>query len=198
MKFLPYLLSLFMLALCLPSAQAQVDPRFANVTVTVTRVQQDQEAFFEIHASALARNSAQRAWQVLTDYDRLHTFVPNLLSSKLLERNGTQVLVEESGSFGFLFIKRTIHLITRVTEHPFSALDITLVKGDMKHYATHWDIAPVATSPSFSDGASGTRLSYTGRVEPDFFAPSLIGAAMLRSNVKQMMEAMITEIDKTP
>lgn len=195
MKPLPLLLLLLMLALCLPLAQAQIAPRSAGVAVTVTHVQQDQEAFFEIHASGLAHSPPQKAWQVLTDYDRLHEFVPNLLSSKLLERNGAQVLVEENGSFGFLFIKRTIHLVIRVTEYPFSALDIALVKGDMKHYATHWDIAPAAPS---SDDASGTKLSYTGMVEPDFFAPSLLGAAMLRSNVKHMMEAVIAEIDRTP
>lgn len=195
MKFLPFLLSLFMLALYLPPAQAQIEPHSANVSVTVKRVQEDQEAFFEIHASGLAHSSPQKAWQVLTDYDRLYTFLPNLLSSKVIERNGPQALVEENGSFDFLFIKRTIHLIVRVTEHPVSALDIALVKGDMKHYATHWDIASAASS---SDNGSGTRLSYIGRVEPDFFTPSLIGAAVLRSNVKQMMEAMITEIDKTP
>ena len=187
------LLAILLLILCLPLAQAQNDAQAAGVVVTVTRVQQDQQAFFEIHARGFTRSSQQKAWQVLTDYDRLHEFVPNLLTSKLLERNGSQAVIEENGRFGFLFIRRTIHLVIRVTEHPFSALDIALVAGDMKHYATHWDLAP-----SSGNDTGGTYLSYTGRVEPDFFAPPLIGAAMLRTNVKRMMEAVIAEIDKAP
>ena len=35
-------------------------------------------------------------------------------------------------------------------------------------------------------------------VEPDFFVPSLLGAALLRTDMKRMLEAVIAEIDKVP
>lgn len=189
------LLPILLLILSQPPvlAQARNDAESAGVAVTVRRMQQGQISFFEIHASGFARSSQQRAWQVLTDYDRLHEFVPDLLSSKLLERNGPEATIEEVGRAGFFILTRTVHMVVRVTEHPPSRLDATLVAGDMKHYATHWELAP-----STQDGASGTRIGYSGMVEPDFFVPSLLGAAILRTDVQRMLEAVIAEIDKTP
>ncbi|WP_025917459.1 SRPBCC family protein [Herminiimonas sp. CN] len=189
------LLPILLLILSQPPvvAQAQNGAESAGVAATVQRTQQDQLSFFEIHASGFARSSQQRAWQVLTDYDRLHEFVPNLLSSRLLERSGPEATIEEVGRIGFFILSRQIHMVVRVTEHPFSTLDAVLVAGDMKHYATHWELAPAT-----QDGASGTRINYSGMVEPDFFVPSLLGAALMRSDVRRMLEAIITEIDKTP
>lgn len=189
------LLPLLLLILSQPPvfAQAHEDAEKGGIEVSVRRMQQDEQAFFEMHASGFVRSPQKKAWQVLTDYERLHEFVPNLLSSKLLERNGAEAMIEQKGRVGFFIMTRTIHLVVRVTEHPFSALDIALVAGDMQHYVTRWELAP-----SMHNGANGTRISYSGMVEPDFFVPSLLGAAILRADLKRMLEAVIAEIDKTP
>lgn len=190
----PFVLFL-LLILSQPSALAQMHDGMekGSVEVSVRRIQQGEQAFFEMHAIGFAHNSPKKAWQVLSDYERLHEFVPNLLSSKLLERDGEEAMVEMRGRVGFFIMTRTIHLVLRVVENPFSALDIALVAGDMKLYATHWELAP-----STLNGVSGTRISYSGRLEPDFFVPPLLGATILRADVKQMLEAVIAEIDKTP
>lgn len=187
------LLPLLLLLMSQPPASSHTHEDGENVAVTVRRMQQDQQSFFEIDASGFAHNSQQKAWDVLTDYDRLHAFVPHLLSSKLIERNGAEALIEQKGRVGFFIMTRTVHLLVRVTEHPLSALDIKLVAGDMKRYVMRWELAP-----STHDGASGTRIGYSGMVEPDFFVPSLLGAAILRADVKRLLEAVIAEIDKTP
>lgn len=189
------LLPLFLLILGHPPvfSQVQVDAEKTGIEVTVRRMRQDEQSFFEMEASGFARSPQKKVWQVLTDYERLQAFVPNLLSSKLLERNGAEALIEMKGRVGFFIMSRTIHLVLRVTEHPFSTLDVTLVAGDMKRYATRWVIAP-----SSHNGANGTHISYSGMLEPDFFVPSLLGAALLRADVTQMLEAVIAEIDKVP
>lgn len=187
------LLTLLLLLMSQPPASPHAYEDTENVTVTVTRVQQDRHSFFQIDASGFAHNSQQKAWEVLTDYDRLHAFVPHLLSSKLLERNGAQATIEQQGRVGFFIFSHTVHLVVHVTEYPFSALDIRLVAGDMKHYVVRWELAP-----AMHDGARGTRISYSGMVEPDFFVPSLLGAAILRADAQRMLEAVIAEIDKFP
>lgn len=191
----PPLLPLLLLILSQPPvfAQEQTDAEKGSIEVTVRHMRQDEQAYFEMHASGFVRRSQKTAWQVLTDYERLHEFVPNLLSSRLLERNGAQATLEQQGRVGFFFMTRTIHLVLRVTEHPFSALDINLIAGDMKRYATRWEIAPASRN-----GENGAHISYSGMVEPDFFVPSLLGAALLRADLTQMLEAVIAEIEKTP
>lgn len=187
------LLPLLLLILSQPPVFAQAQQDADSVEVSVSRMQQDEQRFFEMHASGFVRRSQKKAWQVLTDYDRLHEFVPNLLSSRLLERSGAQATLEQKGRVGFFIMTRTVHMVVRVTEQPCSALDIALVAGDMKHYVTRWELAP-----AIRNGANGTRISYSGMVEPDFFVPSLLGTALLRADLKRMLEAVIAEIDKVP
>ncbi len=187
------LFALILLLMSQPPVFAQAPQDADSIEVSVSRMQQDEQRFFEMHASGFVRRSQKKAWQVLTDYERLHEFVPNLLSSKLLERNDTQATIEQKGRVGFFIMTRTIHLVLRVTEQPCSALDIVLVTGDMKHYVTRWELAP-----SIRNGVSGTSISYSGMVEPNFFVPSLLGTALLRTDLKRMLEAVIAEIDKAP
>lgn len=182
--FLPN--SLFARSALLPTPQQQADSR---IDVGVQRLRRDGLALYEIRVSGLARATPQASWQVLTGYDRLQEFVPGLLSSKLLSRTGQQAILEQEGVAGFLLLQQTIHLVVRVIEQPFSTLDISLIAGDMKHYASHWELLPAAQG-------SATRISYFGSLVPDFFVPPLLGSAIMRADVRKMMTAVVAEIGK--
>ncbi len=160
-----------------------------GIDVSVQRLRRDGHALYEIRVSGLARATPQASWQVLTGYGRLQEFVPGLLSSTLLSRSGSQVILEQEGVAGFLLLQQTIHLVVRVIEQPFSTLDISLISGDMQHYASHWELLPAAQG-------SATRISYVGSMVPGFFVPPLLGSAILRADVRQMMAAVVAEIGK--
>lgn len=179
-----------LLSLCLGLTPVQAAAREnGSLEVTVTRMHQDGESWFEVRASAFAPASLQRTWQVLTDYERLPQFVPNLLSSKIVSRNGSEVTVAQKGYVRFLFIVQEIDLVVRVREHPLSALDISLVEGRMKQYASRWEL-----SAASHEDVGGTRISYFGRLEPDFYVPPMVGSALLRHDVEGMLQAVIAEI----
>lgn len=174
----------------LAAATAQETGLPDNIEVVVQRVQLDGRTFYKVNAKAFARAAPQPVWKLLTGYDRLAEFVPNLESSKILSRNGNEATVEQRGRAGFLFISHAVHLVLRVVEQPISVIDITMLSGDMKHYASHWEIAAAEQG-----GASGTLINYLGELEPDFFVPALFGAALIRSDVRNMLTAVIREIE---
>lgn len=176
--------SLFARSELLPTLQERPD---SGIDVSVQRLRRQGRAMFEIRVSGLARATPQASWQVLTGYERLQEFVPGLLSSTLLSRSGPESILEQEGVAGFLLLQQTIHLVVRVIEQPFSTLDISLIAGDMQHYASHWELLPAAQG-------SATRISYFGSMVPDFFVPPLLGSAILRAEVRQMMTAVIAEI----
>ena len=169
--------------------QTEEEQLGSGIEVSVQRLRQEGCALFEIRVSGLARATPQASWQVLTGYDRLQEFVPGLLSSKLLSRTGQEAILEQEGIAGFLFLQQTIHLVVRVIEQPFSTLDISLISGDMKYYASHWELVPAAQG-------SATRISYFGSMVPDFFVPPLLGSAIMQADVRKMMTAVIAEIGK--
>lgn len=159
-----------------------------NIKASVKRNQEKGRILFEIQVNGFVHATPQQTWAVLTDYGRLPEFVPDLLSSKLISRSGTQAILEQEGRAGFLFMRQAIHLVVRVTEHPFSTLDVALVSGNMKHYASRWDLAPA--------DPGGTRIAYRGSLEPDFFVPLLLGRAMVQHDVQKMLAAVETEVER--
>ncbi|WP_158590496.1 SRPBCC family protein [Noviherbaspirillum cavernae] len=158
----------------------------------VSRASKDGHTFFEISAKGFVQAAPQQAWRVLTGYERLPEFVPNLRSSKLVARNGNEVILEQESTAGFLFVAQGIHLVLRVTEQPYSAIDIAMVDGDMKHYSARWELTPVE-----QNGVAGTRITYAGTMEPGFFILPIVGDMVVEKDVKEMMNAVAAEIDRT-
>lgn len=161
------------------------------VEANADRVHRDGQSFFSIQASGFVLAAPQQAWRVLTDYDRLAEFVPDLLSSRLITRSAHQAVVEQRSEAGFLFISHSIHLVVRITEQPFSSIDVALVSGNMQRYTAHWQLAPATR-----DGMQGTLISYAGTMEPDFFVPPLVGESAVQANVRKMVAAVVKEIDR--
>lgn len=159
--------------------------------ITVTRNRTSEQAYFDIRASGFAHATPERVWQVLTDYERQPDYVPNLLHARILSRNGAEVLLEQDGQSGFFVFHHAIHLQVRITEKPPSSIEVALVSGDMKRYSARWSVTPAEQA-----GISGTRLDYNGAIEPNFFVPPLVGNAIVQTDIRKMLEAVIVELEK--
>ncbi|QGZ40539.1 ribosome-associated toxin RatA of RatAB toxin-antitoxin module [Pseudoduganella flava] len=157
--------------------------------VTVKRITQDALHMYEIDASGTVQAPLPVVWRILTSYDRMEEFVPDLVSCRVLSRNGNEVIIEQFGNARFLFMSRSIHLIVRATEQPMSSIDIDLISGDMKHYESRWELVPVPET-------GGTRVLYTGRMMPSFYVPGILGTNIIRGDVERMLTAVLTRLDK--
>lgn len=174
----------FLFSFAMP-AMAQL-PR---LEVVVKRVDMGDQDVFEVSASGAVNAPPAAVWKVLTDYDRMAEFVPDLKATKVLSRTGNKVVVEQHGVARFLFFKRSIHLVVNVLEEPISSIDIGLVTGDMKVYSCRWDLVPVPET-------GGTRILYTGKLVPKFYVPGMLGADIIRSDIERMMKAVLERLDR--
>jgi ribosome-associated toxin RatA of RatAB toxin-antitoxin module len=159
-----------------------------KLEVSVNRVELDALHMFEVDATGTVAASPATVWRILTNYERMSEFVPDMESCKVLSRNGNEVILEQFGVARFLFMSKSIHLIVRVTENGPNSIDIALISGDMKHYESHWELIPVPET-------GGTRVIYSGRMVPNFYVPGLIGAKIVRSDIERMMGAVLTRLD---
>ncbi|MBV7538489.1 SRPBCC family protein [Duganella sp. sic0402] len=186
MRFLVFLL----LGVTAPLAAAQAPkPDMPKLEVSVNRVDQDGQHMYEVDATGMVNASLPKVWRILTNYERMTEFVPDMESCKVLSRNGNEVIIEQFGVARFLFMNRTIHLIVRATEQPMSAIDIALISGDMKHYESRWELIPVPET-------GGTKIVYHGKLLPNFYVPGLIGSKMIRSDIERMMSAVLARLDR--
>lgn len=180
---------LFLLAT--PALQAQEDVGVPVVQAGVDHISRNGESFFEVTATGFVRATPQQVWHVLTDYERLPDFVPDLVSSKVVSRTPHEILLEQHSKARFLFVSYSIRMLVRIEEQPFSTVDVTLVSGDLRRYTGHWEM-----QAHTRNGADGTRISFRGTMEPDFFVPPLISKPIVLANVRKMVEAVVAEIEK--
>lgn len=162
-----------------------------NLVVMAKHVRKDGQAYYELQATGVVRATPQLTWKVLTTYDEMHKYVPNLAAAKLVSRTDQESVIEQKWVKRILFFPHTVNLVVRATERPMSGIDITLVSGEMKQYSAHWELTPIGIN-----GVNGTRITYYGKIEPDSYMPAFFGTSVMRSDLKEMMQAVLAEIDK--
>src|SRR5262245_50454819 len=64
--------------------------------------------FVTISASADMKVDPHIAWAVLSDYDHLAKFIPDMKSSRVVSREGNHLRVEQKGDVGFFFYKEPV------------------------------------------------------------------------------------------
>jgi ribosome-associated toxin RatA of RatAB toxin-antitoxin module len=173
------------LATALP-AMAQQLPK---LEVSVKRVDAEDTKVFEVAASGDVAATPASVWKILTDYERMPEFVPDMQASHVLSRNGNQAVLEQFGVARFLFIRRAIHLVVQVVEQPMSVIDIGLITGDMTIYNCRWELVPIPET-------GGTRILYSGRLAPKFYVPGMLGSNLIRSDIEHMMSAVLERLDR--
>lgn len=173
-----------MLALCLP-AMAQ-EPA---VNLSVERVNTEEGQVYQIAAQGEVAAPPAAVWHILTDYNRMAEFVPDLRSARVISRTDGQVVVEQFGSAHVLFFRRDIHLVVKVREQPMTQIDVSLLDGDMKVYRCSWQLVPIPAT-------GGTRVIYSGTMAPKFYVPGMLGAKFIRADVDKMLRAVLARLDR--
>ena len=83
----------------------------------------------------------QWLWAVLTDYDALSRFIPNLECSRLLWRRGNVVGLEQEGAQAFMGLRFRARVHLELTENlEQRRLSFTMVKGDFRRFEGVWQI----------------------------------------------------------
>lgn len=143
--------------------------------------------FITVRGSADLKADVQIAWEVLSNYDDLARFIPDIRSSRVLKRDAGGLLVEQKGEFGVLFFRHAVEVTMEVSEEPPRRIVARAVSGSMKDMETRYDLLP---------SENGVKLGYYGRFVPDFFIPPLIGLAIVRRTLERRFRAMADEIER--
>jgi ribosome-associated toxin RatA of RatAB toxin-antitoxin module len=176
----------FCAALCFTLAAAPVPVRAAAAEAIETHIDRQGE-YITVNASALMQVDAQIAWDVLSDYDHLAQFIPDMKSSRVVSRDGDRVRVEQKGDFGFFFYRQPVEVMLEVVEEPRRRIDARRISGNIRDLETRYELEA-------SD--AGVKLDYVGRFIPDFPVPPFFGMAMVRRIIERRFRAMVDEIER--
>jgi len=130
----------------------------------------------------------QWLWAVLTDYDALSRFIPNLECSRLLWRRGNVVGLEQEGAQVFMGLRFRARVQLELTEHlEQRRLSFTMLKGDFRRFEGAWQIG--------GDG-SATTLLYELTVQGCVGMPIGLIEQRLRDDLASNLRAVQREAQR--
>jgi hypothetical protein len=138
-----------------------------------------------IDAEILVPADAKTAWAVLTDYDNLARFVPEMQTSRVVSAPGQPKRVEQRGKSGMLSFFTPEHIVLQMEEAPYERIRFNRVAGDVKSMRGEWLIV---------GGGNPVRVIYRARIVPKVPLPPLLGTTMIERDVETKLAAIRREI----
>jgi len=171
------------------TAAPAAEPGAPRFELKVERAAGIDDEVYQITSSGTVAATPATVWRILTDYNHLADYLPNLKSARVISRDGDTVIVEQQGTARFLFFSQPIRLLVQVQERAPDQIDISLIDGDMKVYRATWRLSPVA-------GATGTRVVYHANIVPKFDVPGIVGTSVVKKDIYKMMAAVLVRLDR--
>ncbi|HLO86287.1 MAG TPA: SRPBCC family protein [Nostocaceae cyanobacterium] len=147
------------------SDDAELEDNSTNSEVAI-QVEQIAERQRQITAKIQIPQPVEKVWKVLTDYEALAEFIPNLAKSRLLPHPNGGIRLEQVGSQSILNFKFCARVVLDLEEVFPELIKFQMVEGDFKGFSGNWSLEP------YSSGMDqGTNLCYTIQVWPKLTMP---------------------------
>ena len=157
--------------------------RAQDLTVDV----QKHDGMLVIDVNMLVKVSPSEAWAVLTDYDHMAQFLPNLRSSKIIEKADGKIKIDQSGAVSYGFLSVPFEVVREIELRPDTEILSRVISGSLKQ--------EFASTRLQADG-SGARIFYHSESVPNVWVPPGIGPAFVKDEVRAQFENMRSEMMK--
>lgn len=121
-------------------------------------------------------------WTVITDYEKLPEFIPDMKLSKVIERKDSETILLQQGESRFLMFHFNVEVIIKLIEQRYHNIEFDLVSGDFDYFEGEWKIESI--------GDKETMLTYTLIAHPGFYAPKWVVRYMLKRDIPLRLKAL--------
>ncbi len=143
-------------------------------------------------AKVLIKSSPDAAWNVLTDYGSLSKFIPNVVSSRVLESNGNRKVIEQVDARQVFLINVRSRIRSSITETAKTRIDFQQVDGDLQKLQGYWTVEPVA---AFSGAkADQVLITYVVDAQPKPGTPKDIFYNLFKDSLGKNLSAISQEV----
>jgi len=123
--------------------------------------------------------------EVLTDFEHMADFVPNLIASRVVSRSGNVYRIHQQGNAVFGPFSFPFESERRIEWFPEGRLVAQALSGSTKY---------MRSELRYQGGAGGTRIDYRMEVIPDRWIPSGVGVNLMRHELAEQFSALAREI----
>ena len=168
--------AVILLAAAGAAAAAPPDPQ-----VTV----REDGGVYTVAASFAVAEPASTVLAVLTDYEQIPRFMPDIRRSSVLERSEGMTVVEQEAVARLMMFSKRIHLILEIQNAPGVIRFRDRCGKSFARYEGGWTIAE-------RDGQAVVRYDLTAT--PSFDVPEFLLKRLLKRDALQMIERLQTEM----
>jgi len=163
----------------------------ANLPPIAVQIEKIADRKRQITAKVQIPHPLERIWKVLTDYEALVDFIPNLAKSRLLEHPNGGIRLEQVGSQRLLNFNFCARVVLDLEEYFPKEINFCMVEGDFKGFSGSWNLEPYSL-----DGITGTTLCYTIQVWPKLTMPVTIIERRLSKDLQLNLLAIYQRVEQ--
>lgn len=141
----------------------------------------------KVEASQVLQTDARTLWDTLTDYNRLATFIPDMVSSRIISAPGAPKRVEQIADAGLFAFVMPDQVVLALEETPNSSIRFRAVTGKLVSMTGEWRIV--------GDRAPVTLL-YRAHIVPLSPIPPLGSGFFVEDEVRARFEAVGREAER--
>jgi len=173
-------------AACIAAFATLAAPAAAETPVTHVDIDLRQSGrTFVVDATFSAPVPPSVAWDVLTDFEHMDAFVPNLAESRIVARDGNLLTILQYGIARFGPLAMRFESERQVTLAPFATIRSTQLRGTMDK---------LDSTTTFAAEGTGTRLTYHVEAIPGALFPDVVARRFLRHEIAEQFAAIVREM----
>jgi len=144
-----------------------------------------QRGHYSLEANGRLDATPESIYAVLTDYEQIPRFMPDIRRSSVLERSEGMTVVEQEAVARLMMFSKRIHLILEIQNAPGVIRFRDRCGKSFARYEGGWTIAE-------RDGQAVVRYDLTAT--PSFDVPEFLLKRLLKRDALQMIERLQTEM----
>jgi ribosome-associated toxin RatA of RatAB toxin-antitoxin module len=170
-----------MLATITPAASAQTTGQ-TDVTV------QEKDGIYHVAATFIVAQSASVVFDVLTGYEQIPRYMPDVRSSRVIERGDGRAVVEQEAVARVMMFSKRVHLVLDVSEGPEKIRFRDRCGKSFDHYEGAWTLSAA--------GADRVEVRYELAAKPSFDVPEFLLKRLLRRDAQEMIRRLHDEMTR--
>jgi ribosome-associated toxin RatA of RatAB toxin-antitoxin module len=140
---------------------------------------------FGIDAVVIAPVTPREAWDVLTDFDAMANFVPNLEASHVTARNGSTLRVEQRRLARWGPVAKTFNTVREVVLVPTETVTSVSVEGSVPR---------IKSVTQFKAVPGGTEIWHRAELDFETWMPDFVAERLLQDDMNEQLEAAVAEM----
>jgi ribosome-associated toxin RatA of RatAB toxin-antitoxin module len=145
----------------------------------------EAEDVYRVTAEFTVPAPRETVTSVLTDYERIPKFMPDVKTSQVLERTEAGLVVEQEAAATFMMFSKRIHLVLEVIEGGGVITFRDRCGKSFEKYEGAWRL---------SAGNGVTRVRYELTAKPSFEVPGFVLKRLLKRDAAAMIDRLTAEI----